>query len=301
MSVDPEKLEPTTSEDAPAPTEDAASTAGETQAASQDAVADSGPVADDAVADDAVAEEAAAEEPVADEPVVDEAAAEEPAVESVETSEPAADADVDVDDDDEFVGHAEPLELDLEEEEEEEPTDHQWYILKVQVNREDSIRDALQRRVKMHGLEEHFTEIIVPTEDVVEFTKAGKKRTVKRKLYPGYIMVNMSINDDSWFLVRETPGIGDFTGSAGKPTPMDQKEVDRIIRKPDPDDPEAPSMRIDIPFEREDRVRVKDGNFMNFEGEVESIDAANGRVTVIINIFGRSTPVEFEHWQIEAV
>ena len=188
---------------------------------------------------------------------------------------------------------------------EEEPADDvekHWYILKVQVNREDSIREALVRRVKMHGLDDFFEDVVVPTEDVVEFTKTGRKRTVKRKLYPGYIMVHMAITDESWFLVRETSGIGDFTGSAGKPTPMDTSEVERIIAKPqEEDEEEEVGPRIDIPFNPEDRVRVKDGNFLNFEGEVESIDATHGRVTVIISIFGRPTPVELEHWQIEAM
>jgi len=88
----------------------------------------------------------------------------------------------------------------------------EWYIVKVQVNREDSIRRALERRIKLAGLEEYFGEIVVPTEDVAEFNKSGKRRVVKKKLYPGYIMVNLVLNDETWFLVRETPGIGDFTG-----------------------------------------------------------------------------------------
>jgi transcription termination/antitermination protein NusG len=102
--------------------------------------------------------------------------------------------------------------------------------LKVQVNREDSIREALIRRIKIEGLEGYFGDIIVPTEDVAEYSKSGKRRIVKRKLYPGYLLVNMAITDDTWFLVRETPGVGDFTGSAGKPTPMDVHEVERILR-----------------------------------------------------------------------
>ncbi|HAA70052.1 MAG TPA: transcription termination/antitermination factor NusG, partial [Planctomycetaceae bacterium] len=114
------------------------------------------------------------------------------------------------------------MELDLEAEPEDEDENRkQWYILKVQVNREDSIRQALQRRYLRDGLEEYFGDVVVPTEDVAEFTKSGKRRIVKRKLYPGYIMVHMAINDDTWFVVRETPGIGDFTGSGGRPTPMD--------------------------------------------------------------------------------
>lgn len=177
----------------------------------------------------------------------------------------------------------------------------QWYILKVQVNREDSIRDALLRRIKIAGLESDFGDIVVPTEDVAEFNKSGKRRVVKKKLYPGYIMANLVLNDDTWFLVRETPGIGDFTGSAGKPTPMDPQEVKRIIRKPEDVDSDEPQVRTSIPFNVGDRVRVKEGYFENFEGDVEVIDEANGRVTVMINIFGRSTPVELEHWQIESV
>jgi transcriptional antiterminator NusG len=176
-----------------------------------------------------------------------------------------------------------------------------WYILKVQVNREDSICDALQKRVKLNGLEAYFKDIIVPTEDVAEFTKTGKRRVVKRKLYPGYIMVNMVIRDDTWFLVRETPGIGDFTGSAGKPTPMDPAEVERILKLGKDEEEGEGQIKVGIPFKIGERVRVKEGYFQNFEGEVEGIDEANGRVTVMINIFGRSTPVELEHWQIESV
>ncbi|MCA9173413.1 MAG: transcription termination/antitermination factor NusG [Planctomycetales bacterium] len=188
------------------------------------------------------------------------------------------------------------------EEEHREDLDYQWYILKVQVNRETSIRDSLDRRVKMHGMEEYFQDIVVPTEDVAEFTKAGKKRIVKKKLFPGYIMVHMAITDESWFLVRETSGIGDFTSSGGKPTPMDAAEVARLIRKPDADGGEAPQeVRSVIRFASGDKVRVKDGNFQNFEGTVESIDETHGRVTVEIVLFGRPTPVELEHWQIEAL
>ena len=189
----------------------------------------------------------------------------------------------------------------IEIETEEENLDFHWYILKVQVNREESIRDALLRRVKIHGLEPMFGELVVPTEDVAEYNKAGKRRIVKKKLYPGYIMVNMAINDDSWFLVRETPGIGDFTGSAGKPTPMDPADAERIISRGKKDGGEEGQVKTSIPFKSGDQVRVKDGNFQGFEGDVESIDEAHGRVTVMINIFGRPTPVELEHWQIESV
>ncbi|MFP6671031.1 MAG: transcription termination/antitermination protein NusG [Pirellulaceae bacterium] len=193
-----------------------------------------------------------------------------------------------------------PSEASSEEAENEEPT-KQWYILKVQVNREKSIRDALERRTKIEGLEEFFGDIVVPTEEVAEFNRAGKRRIVKKKLFPGYIMAHMIINDDTWFLVRETPGIGDFTGSGGKPTPMDSLEVERILQTNDDVDDGEQQVKTAIPFKTGDRVRVKDGYFLNFEGDVEGVDEANGRVTVMIDIFGRSTPVELEHWQIEDV
>jgi len=186
-----------------------------------------------------------------------------------------------------------------EEEEEEEKSDKMdWYILKVQSNREESIREGLLRRVAIAGLEKYFGDIIVPVEQVTEF-KAGKKRVTKRKLYPGYLVVEMEINDDTWFLVRETPGIGDFTGAAGHPTPMLPHEVSRILARQEERTDEAPKLKI--AFTAGDHVKINDGTFENFEGEVYTVDETNGRVTVMINIFGRSTPVELEYWQIESV
>jgi transcriptional antiterminator NusG len=177
----------------------------------------------------------------------------------------------------------------------------EWYILKVAFNREETIRDALHKRIALSNLKDHFGEILIPTEDVVEFTRAGKRRVVKKKLYPGYLMAQVAVDDDSWFLVRETPGVGDFTGSGGKPTPMDQADVDRIIKLVRPAADEEHALKTSIPFRHGDHVRVKEGYFQNLEGEVDKVDEANGRVTVIISIFGRSTPVELDHWQIESV
>jgi transcriptional antiterminator NusG len=173
-----------------------------------------------------------------------------------------------------------------------------WYILKVQSNRERSIAEALERKIKGEGLDRYFDQVIVPTEKVTEF-KGGKKKVVERKLYPGYIVVHMHINDDTWFAVRETSGVGDFTGAGGKPTPMLASEVSRIVQTETEETTEAP--KLDIKFASGDKVKVKEGNFESFEGEVGTIDEASGRVTVMINIFGRSTPVELEYWQIEAM
>ncbi|MEO9594858.1 transcription termination/antitermination protein NusG [Rhodopirellula bahusiensis] len=174
-----------------------------------------------------------------------------------------------------------------------------WYILKVAFNREDSIAEALRKKVRMEDMGEFFGDIVVPSEDVATFTRDGKRRVSKRKLLPGYIMVYMSINDDTWFLVREVGGISDFTGSAGKPMPMEPEDVERFVNRPAVDDEDETPIKTAIPFKVGDRVRVKEGNFENQEGEVDVVDEANGRVTVIINIFGRSVPMELDHWQVE--
>jgi transcriptional antiterminator NusG len=242
-----------------------------------------------------VAEEAIAEEAIVEQAVVEQAVVEQGSAETDEMPAPKKKpkkAKVD-------PSKVQPLEEIPEEElEEQESLDRDWYILKVQSNREKSIREALERRVKVAGLDRFFGDVIVPTEDVAEY-KNGKRKVTKRKLWPGYIVVNMAINDDTWFLVRETPGIGDFTGSIGKPTPMMPDEVERIMPKETAEPDDEQQIKIGIRFKPGDRVRVKDGHFQNFEGDVESIDEANGRVTVICSIFGRSTPVELEHWQIE--
>ncbi|MBI1904102.1 MAG: transcription termination/antitermination factor NusG [Planctomycetia bacterium] len=184
----------------------------------------------------------------------------------------------------------------------------QWYILKVASNREDSIRSGLLRRAKIAGLEHCFGEVIVPTESITEY-KNGKRRTKKQKIWPGYLIVQMELDDDTWFLVRETPGIGDFTGSAdrstgARPSPMLPQEVEKILAKCRPrrapeEGEEKPKPKI--LFKEHDKVKINDGNFQNFEGEVGRVDQTSGRVTVLINIFGRTTPVELEGWQIEAV
>ena len=230
---------------------------------------------------------------------------------AVEHEQNTSEQDTAADDDDEDVADL-PDEFDGDTSEDVKPIEEsdtaeesvdaekKWYILKVQSNREKSICAALSRRVKIEGLDEFFGEIIVPTEDVAEF-KNGKRRVVKRKLYPGYIVVNMVLNEETWFVVRETPGIGDFTGSAGKPAPMLQEEIDRIVKAAHPEEEDSEQIKTAIPFKLGDRVRIKEGTFENFEGDVEVIDEASGHVTVVINIFNRSTPVELEHWQVESV
>jgi transcriptional antiterminator NusG len=231
------------------------------------------------------------------------APAEPPAVEAVEHGEVDATAGLEAETPAtaEAVTPAEvPKEPIAEEPKPEEPKSEkmEWYILKVQSNREESIREGLRKKIKIEGKERYFGDVIIPTEKVTEF-KGGKRRVFKRKLYPGYLVVQMELNDDTWYLVRDTAGIGDFTGAAGHPTPMQAREVAAILAKQEEKADEAPKLKIN--FKVGDHVKIKEGTFENFEGEVANIDETNGRVTVLINIFGRSTPVDIEYWQVENV
>ncbi len=174
-------------------------------------------------------------------------------------------------------------------------TDMKWYVLKVQTNREKSIREALQRRIQRDAMGEQFGQIVIATEKVME-TKGGKKKVVERKLYPGYLFIQMILNDETWYLVRDTSGVGDFTGAGGLPTPMEESEISRLIRQEEAVHEPA---KIKIPLSRGDVVKIKEGTFENFEGSVDTIDEASGKISVLIEIFGRSTPVELEYWQVE--
>lgn len=175
----------------------------------------------------------------------------------------------------------------------------QWYVLKVQSNRERTIRDSLLKRIRMEGMSEYFGEIIIPTEKVAEKTKGGKKRVVERKLYPGYIMIHMILTDESWYLVRDTSGVGDFTGAAGKPIPMSDEEINRMLGLEAAKDVEPEKVKIE--FATGDVVKIKEGAFEGFEGTIDAIDESSGKITVLIEIFGRSTQVELDYWQAERV
>lgn len=177
-------------------------------------------------------------------------------------------------------------------------TDMSWYVLKVQTNRERTIRDALLKRIHGEKLEEYFGEIVIPSERVVD-TRSGSHREQDRKLFPGYIMVQMILNDETWYLVRDTGGVGDFAGAAGKPLPMEQHEVDRMLGRAEQQSTAVPKVKIG--FAIGDLLKIREGTFENFEGRVEGIDEQSGKVSVLIEIFGRSTPVEIDHWQLESV
>lgn len=170
-----------------------------------------------------------------------------------------------------------------------------WYVIRCQTGREETIRQQLQKRVKLLGLEDRIGEVLIPTEKVTEI-RSGKKATRERKIYPGYVMVHLELTDETWLAVRETPGIGDFIG-LGKPVPMQDHEVQRVLYEQFTTEEERP--KIKIGFAKGDTVRVKEGAFENFEGLVEEIDDQKGRISVCLTIFGRPTRVDLEYWQVE--
>jgi len=177
-----------------------------------------------------------------------------------------------------------------------------WFVLRVPSNLENRMREKLTQRLKNAGLETLVPSVLVPTESNTEI-KGGKKKVVQRKLYPGYLMVEMHLDEEGripepvWFVIRETAGIGDFVGSERRPVPMDAHEVERILqgmRKTD----ERPALKIN--FKVGDRVKINEGPFESYTGVVDEVNDAKGLVRVIVTIFGRETPVELEYWQVEA-
>ena len=186
-----------------------------------------------------------------------------------------------------------------------EPADEKdWYVLKVASNRERTVKKALERQIKRENLEEFFGDVVIPTQKVKE-TKNGKVVEREEKIWPGYIVVNMAINDDSWYLVRSVSGIGDFAGKAGEPSPMPPEEVDRLLgRKVEaaPGEEKVEEVvKINIPFSVGDRVKVNETSLAGSEGDVTEIDPETGQVKVTIQFLGQPTDVDFEHWQLEKV
>lgn len=172
-----------------------------------------------------------------------------------------------------------------------------WYIIRVQVGREERIRENLVRRVKQEGLEDQVLDVLLPVETVTD-VKGGKKRTTKKKLFPGYLMVHMELSDEVWFLLRETNGFGDFVGGGRNPVPMSPDEIESILQTMESTKDKP---KLSVAFKKGDRVKIKSGHFENFDGVVDEVNAEKGSVRVVVTIFGRATPVDLEYWELEQV
>ena len=176
--------------------------------------------------------------------------------------------------------------------------DKRWFVVHVYSGYEKSIQRALQERINLAGMQDRYGEILVPVEEVVEM-KAGQKNISERKFFPGYILVEMEMSDDTWHLVNSTPKVTGFVGgSAMKPTPISAKEVQNILKQIQ-EGVEKP--RPKVLFENGEAVRVKDGPFTDFHGNVEDVNYDKSKIRVSVSIFGRPTPVELDFSQVEKV
>jgi len=177
----------------------------------------------------------------------------------------------------------------------------QWYVLRVAANKEIQVKQALQQKVQMEGLTDVMGKIEVPVEQVKRI-RGHKQMVFKRKLYPGYVFIEMSLTEDGrvdervWFMIKETADAGDFIGTEGVPTAMRDTDVAKMLLEAEKPE-KAPSIKVE--FKKGDQIRIREGAFENFEGVVDSIDSERGLVKVIVTSFGRSTPLDIEYWQIE--
>ncbi|GAB4147527.1 MAG: transcription termination/antitermination protein NusG [Planctomycetota bacterium] len=172
-----------------------------------------------------------------------------------------------------------------------------WYFLRVQVGREDRIRESMIKRLKQAGIEDRVPQIVVPTETIADH-RGGRKRIQRRKLYPGYLMVQMELTDDVWFAIRETPGFGDFVGGHSSPAPADPAEVEAVLARMDASK-ERP--KVAVKFNKGDRVKIKTGAFENMDATVEEVHPDKGTLEVSVNIFGRATPMSLGYWEVELI
>jgi transcriptional antiterminator NusG len=174
---------------------------------------------------------------------------------------------------------------------------HKWYIVHAYSNFEKKVAESIREQAKVQGLEENFSDILVPTEDVVEIRR-GRKVNSERKFFPGYVLVKMEMTDEAYHLIKNTPKVTGFLGSGNKPMPVSEKEVQRIVGAIE-EGVERPKPTIQ--FEIGEQVRVTDGPFASFNGSVEDVDEDRARLKVTVSIFGRATPVELEYSQVEKV
>lgn len=172
-----------------------------------------------------------------------------------------------------------------------------WYVLHVYSGFEKKVAESIHEQARQNGMEDGFGEILVPTEEVVELRR-GQRVNSERKFFPGYVLIKMDLNDDTWHLVKDTPKVTGFLGSRGRPAPITEAEANRILRQVQ-EGVERP--KPSITFEIGEQVRVSDGPFTSFNGMVEDVDEERARLKVSVSIFGRATPVELEYAQVEKI
>tara|TARA_B100000073_G_scaffold70395_6_gene52206 strand:+ start:11886 stop:12725 length:840 start_codon:yes stop_codon:yes gene_type:complete len=173
-----------------------------------------------------------------------------------------------------------------------------WYVVHTQSGYENKVRKNLEARIANMHLEESILEIVIPMEDVVEF-RSGKKVNVSKKVFPGYLLIRCRLDDRTWNAIRETPGIVNFVGAAGKPSPLRRREVENFLMAEDEFSPESPKKaKAKLGFDVGETVRVKGGPFADFSGEIIEINEEQLKVKVVVDIFGRETPVELEFSQV---
>jgi transcriptional antiterminator NusG len=168
-----------------------------------------------------------------------------------------------------------------------------WYVVHCYSGYENKVRHNLEQRIESMGMKDRIFDVVVPTEEEIE-VREGKRRTVERRVFPGYILVNMLMSEESWYVVRNTPGVTGFVGMGNQPTPLRPEEVSQIIKRM-----EAEAPRIKVTFKQGERVRIVDGPFNDFRGTVDEIDMERAKVRVMVNFFGRETPVELDFLQVE--
>jgi transcriptional antiterminator NusG len=172
-----------------------------------------------------------------------------------------------------------------------------WYVVHTQTGLEDKVKHSLENRILTAGAQELVTKVLVPTEQVSE-VRSGKRRVSSRKFFPGYLLVEMELDEKTYFLIKTTPGVTGFIGLGKKPTALGDGEIGEILKKSEETKVKPSPKTI---FDKGEQVRVIDGPFVNFNGTVEEIHPEKGKLKVSVSIFGRSTPVELEYWQVEKI